>query len=369
MTRNNLIFGGVNSRDFGVWISGSDTYAAPERDTEHVSVPGRNGDLIIDNGRWKNKQVTYPAFFPYNFPEKMEAFRAAICRKLGYQRLEDSYHPDEYRMAEFVNGITPTNMAAYNKSGDFRLTFNCKPQRFLKSGDEPIQFIPPIIFAGEMSCGYIPVNGSVTYTMHGGSEELMVQIHTYDAQGTIREISTEYCYSGDTHTKTFAADDKYFSFAITGAQNYDNIWFDVVTTSLFNGEAFPINAVFGKKWTIQNPTGYPTAPLIEAFSNALPYMTISNYADGEEQEYYVFHSNQAPVTHFYMDCEMQYLYGDDRQNLTSYLFLTTATSAMGKGLVFPKFGEDQIELEFTYSEVAFGNGIGLIQIYPRWWLL
>lgn len=40
-------------------ISGYGTYGAPERDVEAVAVPGRNGDLIFDNGRFTNAEVYY----------------------------------------------------------------------------------------------------------------------------------------------------------------------------------------------------------------------------------------------------------------------------------------------------------------------
>ena len=57
-----LTFNGKNSAEFGVWISGGGTYNAPARDVEMVSVPGRNGDISYDNGRFQNVAVTYPAF-------------------------------------------------------------------------------------------------------------------------------------------------------------------------------------------------------------------------------------------------------------------------------------------------------------------
>lgn len=366
--RNNLIFGGVDSKDFGVWISGSDTYSAAERDTERFSVPGRNGDLIVDNGRYKNKVVTYPAFFPYGFPEKMENFRSAICKKIGYQRLEDSYHPDEYRMAEFVNGIDPKDLTDFNRAGDFTLAFNCKPQRFLKSGDDPIQFIPPAMTASAMTTTYIPVSGDLIYTVHAPSGvEVGVRVETYTAGGTISTVSTEYCYNGDTLTKTFATTDAYFRIFIIDVNDFDTVALTVNTTTLIDGEAYPINAIFARSWKIQNPTGYPTTPLIETFKNSLPFTTITNVVDGEDAEYYSFRSDEVTVNHFYMDCDMQYLYDDDHNNLTNYLFLTNAHTLAGKGLVFPQLGPDEIKLYFYYSGTTIEQGIGLINIYPRWW--
>lgn len=134
-----LIFNGKSTKDFGVWISGSGTWGAPERDVEHIEVPGRNGDLTIDNKRFKNLTVTYPAFIPKGFAEKFDSFRAFLVSSPGYHRLEDVYHPDEYRMAEYYEAIEP-EVGTLNRSGTFDLSFNCKPQRFLKSGERTRSF-------------------------------------------------------------------------------------------------------------------------------------------------------------------------------------------------------------------------------------
>ena len=139
--KHKFIFGGIDSSDHNVWISGEGTFDSPERDVKRVAVPGRNGDLIIDNGRWKNIELEYPAFTPAGFDSSFPDFRSAICLKRGYQKLEDDYNPDEYRMAEFSEAIEP-KPNAYNKSASYKLVFNCKPQQFLTSGESALEDIP-----------------------------------------------------------------------------------------------------------------------------------------------------------------------------------------------------------------------------------
>jgi phage-related protein len=134
ITKHYFVFDGVRSTDFGVWISGSGTYNAPARDLETVTIPGRNGDLHIDNGRYFNVEVVYPAFISKGFRDNVDAFRAFLSSRYGYCRLEDTYHPDEFRMAAFHNGFTATPTAR-NLAGAFDLSFDCKPQRYLKAGD------------------------------------------------------------------------------------------------------------------------------------------------------------------------------------------------------------------------------------------
>ena len=130
---NYLTIGGIQTTDFGVWISGENTFQSPERDVSEISVPGRNGLLFIDNGRYGNVDITYPALI--KDARMMEAFRSFLGSLRGYQRLEDTYHPEEYRKAVFKDGIVP-QMTPLNIAGLFDLTLNCKPQRWLKSGEQ-----------------------------------------------------------------------------------------------------------------------------------------------------------------------------------------------------------------------------------------
>ena len=123
--------------DFGLYISGAGTYDAPERDTKSISIPGRNGDLTLDNGRYKNIRVEYPIGFVRQFDAKSEAIRNFFLSFTGYQRLEDTYHPEEYRMAKYTGGFE-SGATKGMSAGISKLTFDCMPQRFLKEGEKTI---------------------------------------------------------------------------------------------------------------------------------------------------------------------------------------------------------------------------------------
>ena len=133
-------FGGESSADYGVQILGEGVFNSPERVVELVSVPGRNGSIAIDQGYWENIEVTYPAALiarnPEEFATAMANFRNMLCSKRGYCRLSDDYHPDEYRMAMFNNDIEVNEKVLMG--GEFDITFNCKPQRWLTSGETAV---------------------------------------------------------------------------------------------------------------------------------------------------------------------------------------------------------------------------------------
>lgn len=175
---NYFVFDGRRSTEWGVWISGGGTYNAPARDLEAVSIPGVNGDYHFDNGRFYNAMLTYPAFISKKF-ERVNEFRAWLAAHYGYYRLEDTYHPDEFRMAAFHEGFdaAPT---ALNRAGSFDVVFDCKPQRWLKSGEiakpvssgtrlfNPTQFeAKPLIRA--YGSGTATVNG-YTFTLSGAGD-------------------------------------------------------------------------------------------------------------------------------------------------------------------------------------------------------
>lgn len=131
---------GVSSRDYGVYITGEAVFNAPQRDVEMVTIPGRNGALTLDNGRFENIVVTYPAGIyadnEANFAEAISDFRNFLCSRKGYVRLTDDYNPDEFRMAVYKSGleVSPTQL----KAGEFEIEFECKPQRFLTSGEDSL---------------------------------------------------------------------------------------------------------------------------------------------------------------------------------------------------------------------------------------
>lgn len=133
-----IVFDGQNLADWGVHISGDNTFGAPERDVDEIEIPGRDGSISFDNGRFKNIDITYDGSLLGEDPEdyliKLQQVRSFLCSRKGYKRLEDSYRVDEFRLAKFVDGLDPDGVMLTGST--FDLKFNCKPQRFLKSGEE-----------------------------------------------------------------------------------------------------------------------------------------------------------------------------------------------------------------------------------------
>lgn len=136
---NTFTFNNINSSQFHMYCSNGGTYDAPERDVKSVAVPGRNGELTIDNGRFTNAKVLFPCFVAKNFAENAEKIREWLLAPVGYCRLQDDAHPDEFRMARFVGGVEfEPNYT--DKKATVDLTFSCMPQRFLTSGENVLSY-------------------------------------------------------------------------------------------------------------------------------------------------------------------------------------------------------------------------------------
>ena len=138
---NTFTFGGVSTVSYGLTVEGSGDYSAPKRAVETIEIPGRNGAFQLDKGYFENIEVEYSIVIAdatqADFRDGVDAFCNAIVSLIGYQRLEDTYHPGEYRMAMYAGGLDE-DPAFHGKGAIFKVKFDCKPQRYLTSGETAI---------------------------------------------------------------------------------------------------------------------------------------------------------------------------------------------------------------------------------------
>ena len=133
---NFFVYDGKNSQDLGLLISGEKTYNSPSRDVTTVSIPGRSGDLIIDNRRYNNVEISYTVSFRKDVPEKTRALKAWLLSNAGYRRLEDTYQPEYFRLAAISNATAFE--ISINRYGTAELIFNCNPFLFSKGGEQNV---------------------------------------------------------------------------------------------------------------------------------------------------------------------------------------------------------------------------------------
>lgn len=163
-----ITFNGASSDDYGIRVEKCPDYNSAERKVEFISVEGRNGDLVRDTGAYNNVTQTYEVYFgddSATFQELSSAVSRWLLGSRGYCRLEDDYFPDVYRLAVYNGMIQNRNFM--NMKGRSVLKFNCKPQRFLKSGEQWQSIASGSSFTNDYMPCYpvfeIRGNGTVSY--------------------------------------------------------------------------------------------------------------------------------------------------------------------------------------------------------------
>lgn len=134
-----IVWGGDASTDIGMVIAEAPAFDKPIKRTDVFTVPGRNGSILFQDGSFEDVTRSYTVWIAEttgNLTDKVNALTAWLYSKSGYTRLEDNFEPDVYRLAYYSGSNDISN--ELTQYGETTLTFTCRPERFLKSGEEPI---------------------------------------------------------------------------------------------------------------------------------------------------------------------------------------------------------------------------------------
>ena len=135
-----LVFNGISSKDLGVVVQAPPVYEFPSKRYDVVQIEGKNGDVVIDKKSFNNvnREYNLASVFRRNetFVSSARSFVDWLSTVNGYARLEDTYEPEYFRLAVFRSGGQLPNL--YDKATGMTVRFECKPQRYLKSGENPI---------------------------------------------------------------------------------------------------------------------------------------------------------------------------------------------------------------------------------------
>lgn len=197
MSLSHFTFNGKSSGDFGLLVSNVSAFGAPARVVEKVQIPYRNGDLLIDSGAYNNYIVTYEVAIITNVEQNMRDIADWLLNTSGYAELSDDYNPDTFWMASYYNQLDYT-MTMLNRYGSATISFDCKPQRYLNSGQSATVFTSSGTLTNPTYMAAKPIiklTGNGTSTINGTS------IQTTENSGTVITIDCErmQCYTGTTN--------------------------------------------------------------------------------------------------------------------------------------------------------------------------
>ena len=196
-----ITWNNVTSDSLGIYVEAAPFYVKPKRKIDVYSVSGRNGDIIRPHDAWGNVDQDYEIFAgdgsEHAVPGAFSSVAAWLFGPTGYQRLEDDFDPDHFRLAHFVGPVDIDNIMT--RVGRAKITFNCKPQRFLTSGETSETFIIPgtitnptafdarplLLVTGGGVEGTVTVNGTV-FTISDTTVPVYIDCDTmncYDGSG------------------------------------------------------------------------------------------------------------------------------------------------------------------------------------------
>lgn len=137
-----MIFNGISTVDAGVVIQTPPVYEFPTKRYDVIQIQGKNGDIIVDKNSFNNvnREYNLASVIKQNdsFISNVRVLVDWLSSVSGYARLEDSYEPDYFRLAMYRSGGQLPNF--YDKATAMIVKFECKPQRFLKTGEIQEEF-------------------------------------------------------------------------------------------------------------------------------------------------------------------------------------------------------------------------------------
>lgn len=180
MSVNSFTFNGTASTVYGMYVAEKNSFAAPARDVSELKIPGRSGNLILNNNRIENFIEKYNCYMvPLNaYPdlEKLSrAVKAWLLAGFGYCTLTDTYNPGYFRKAAFSGALDIAE--TLKQVGKAPITFNCKPFLYLTTGLNTITLTQagtvtnPELFP---SYPYIKITGSGDVTLSIGSASFIL---------------------------------------------------------------------------------------------------------------------------------------------------------------------------------------------------
>jgi len=398
---NYLIFNGTRTSNFGVYISGEGTFNAPARAVEMITIPGRDGALALDKGYFENIEVTYPAFFKSDnltdMASMLSALRNELCSQRGYIQIADTFHDNEYRLGVYKSGLE-VDVIKYNTAGSFDITFDCKPQRFLMSGEAPITVasgdtvLNPTHFESKPMLevegyGTIEFNGFEIELENAVLGETRISESSYNA--TVK-LNVENLNIGDA-IKSKSINEPYARLKITAvgaitnysasvqtgdgsvsvSQQANNI-LSVTISPKLTGLAYGTSATITTETSVTIQIG--NASNSGTFETTVTYdgnqkitinsaLVSSSYPSGTKYtpayrhpEYYGDSSKPLLGDPTYIDCDLGEAYkyvGDNLISLNQYIDLGSELPTLASG----------------NNEITYDNTITDLKVTPRWWVV
>lgn len=129
----NFIYDGKSSKDFNLVITKVKRHDTPERNIETINVPGRDGDLYIDNGSYGARKIEVEGYIKNDVATYSRLIDAWLYRKFKIEKLFFSDEADIYYEGMCINKISFSE--TFKHFNECKIIFECKPYKKLFDGD------------------------------------------------------------------------------------------------------------------------------------------------------------------------------------------------------------------------------------------
>lgn len=172
-------------------------FMVADRDHDKVIVPGMDGELTLDNGRWENTDGAYKCAVAKDYGAKkltLQRWLAALGG--GYGKLSDTEELTTFRMARFKS-IKEKRVWA-DVAAVLEITFDCMPQRFLNSGAQEASVASGSVLTNptdQVAFPLIVITGSGDGTLTVNGQDYAIRSI---ATSVTLDCKTRRAYSGTT---------------------------------------------------------------------------------------------------------------------------------------------------------------------------
>lgn len=188
MTINgDFTFDGVSMSSLGdVTVVKGETFEAPAREFDVREIPGRNGGMVLDGGKYPNVEVTYWVMIRSDFNATYRKVCGFLLSRKGYCRLSDSWNTDEFYLAYVAQPIQPTVNRGEDQ-GAFEVVFSRKPQRFLVSGETGVEPSGGLVHLENPT--YFPSRPQISVTL---AQDLSAAAETLFECGLFTQVTSSF---------------------------------------------------------------------------------------------------------------------------------------------------------------------------------
>ena len=391
MPKSYFIYNGIDCGIWNCYKMQPINFPSPTRDIDAQPVHGRNGELIIDNGRYTNVEVVIECLIKSdNFIADFDAMRAELLKDSDYHVLIDSLYPEEYRLASVrtVEAKTKTPM-----KGTVEIVLSCKPQRFLTAGDTT-----GAVIEGTATSSIIVADGraddifSTAFKNISGvlyPDERITVLHTNGMGGILKlyygesQVGTRFTYGYSSTNPTTSSytggvsghaiifkSPLIFDSTPGGQTDYpidpgeDYIWFITPLRWTIESGGVITETIYPDHTTIYNPTNYAASPLLHIklpASHIMSNKPVALVNGGEIRLSFTSNnitvgSYSQPLSDLYIDCETM--------NAYTFLPYTDTDYDANKYVSLPY---KDITLSPGENDIYINSNIEALEIVPRWW--